>query len=108
MDRGSYGMTHGDGHHLGLRDYNQPYPCPNGLPIDTRRPGDCEHWRKRVDKAKRDIEHSRFWAGVQSCAEEFTDEQIFEDLEIIRTWARSLQRTAQPIGSAQLTQVGKS
>jgi hypothetical protein len=56
MDRGSYGMTHGDGHHLGLRDYNQPYPCPNGLPIDTRKPGDCEHWRQRVAKAKQDID----------------------------------------------------
>jgi hypothetical protein len=55
-DRGSFGMTAGDSMHLGLRDYNQPYPCPNGLPLDMRLPGECEHWRKRVEKAKRDID----------------------------------------------------
>ena len=55
-DRGSFGMTSGDSMHLGLRDYNQPYPCPNGLPIDMRLPGECEHWRKRIEKARRDID----------------------------------------------------
>ena len=55
-DRGSFGMTAGDSMHLGLRDYNQPYPCPNGLPLDMRLPGECEHWRKRIGKAKRDID----------------------------------------------------
>ena len=55
-DRGSFGMTAGDSMHLGARDYNQPYPCPNGLPIDMRLPGECEHWRKRIEKAKRDID----------------------------------------------------
>ena len=55
-DRGSFGMTAGDSMHLGARDYNQPYPCPNGLPLDMRLPGECEHWRKRIEKAKRDID----------------------------------------------------
>ena len=55
-DRGPFGMTAGDSMHLGLRDYNQPYPCPNGLPIDMRLPGECEHWRRRIEKAKRDID----------------------------------------------------
>ncbi len=55
-DRGSFGMTAGDSMHLGLRDYNQPYPCPNGLPIDMRLPGECEHWRRRIEKAKRFID----------------------------------------------------
>ena len=59
VDRGSFGMTSGDSMHLGLRDYNQPYPCPNGLPLDMRLPSECEHWRKRVEKAKRDIEWHR-------------------------------------------------
>jgi hypothetical protein len=59
VDRGSFGMTPGDSMHLGLRDYNQPYPCPNGLPIDMRLPGECEHWRRRIEKAKRDIEWHR-------------------------------------------------
>lgn len=55
-DRGSFGMTAGDSMHLGARDYNQPYPCPNGLPLDMRLPGECEHWRRRIEKAKRDID----------------------------------------------------
>jgi hypothetical protein len=51
IDRGSYGMT---------------YPCPNGLPLDARQPGDCEHWRRRVEKAKRDIEwHRREFAAAE-------------------------------------------
>ena len=54
-DRPGYGMTPGDTMHLGLRDYSEMYPCPNGLPIDTRQPNDCEHWRRRIDKAKQDI-----------------------------------------------------
>jgi hypothetical protein len=57
-------MTPGDSYHLGLRDYNEPYPLPNGMPLDARKPGDCEHWRQRVDKAKRDIEthcEQAFW-----------------------------------------------
>ena len=56
VDRGSYGMTPGDSMHLGARDYNQPYPCPNGLPLDMRLPGECEHWRMRIEKAKRFID----------------------------------------------------
>jgi hypothetical protein len=59
LDRGSYGMTAGDSFWQGLRDYNQMRPCPNGLPLDARLPSDCEHWRKRIEKAKRDIEWHR-------------------------------------------------
>ncbi len=55
-DRGAYGMTAGDSFWQGLRDYNQSRPCPNGLPIDMRLPGECEHWRRRIEKAKRDID----------------------------------------------------
>jgi hypothetical protein len=49
-------MTAGDSFWQGLRDYNQSRPCPNGLPIDMRLPGECEHWRMRIEKAKRDID----------------------------------------------------
>lgn len=70
IDRGSYGMTSGDSMHLGLRDYNQPYPCPNGLPLDKREPADCEHWRRRVEKAKRDIETHRERCMWQQLGEE--------------------------------------
>ena len=81
-------MTHGDGHHLGLRDYNQPYPCPNGLPIDLRQPRDCEHWRQRVTKAKRDIEvHSEQCAwqefGEQS-AVVFAADDVAGIIELVK------------------------
>jgi hypothetical protein len=76
IDRGSYGMTSGDSMALGLRDYNQPYPCPNGLPLDARQPGDCEHWRNRVAKAKQDIEwHRREFAAAEMV---FSEKDISE------------------------------
>lgn len=55
----AHGMTAGDTYHLGLRDYVEMYPCPNGLPIDYRQPADVPAWVDRVDKAKRDIEKHR-------------------------------------------------
>jgi hypothetical protein len=84
IDRGSYGMTSGDSMALGLRDYNQPYPCPNGLPIDTRQPGECEHWRKLVSKAKQDIERWNSDQRVERLAEAITEEQLDLFLEIMK------------------------
>jgi hypothetical protein len=76
IDRGSYGMTSGDSMALGLRDYNQPYPCPNGLPLDARKPGDCEHWRRRVAKAKQDIETWNRDVAIEARAESLTDDEF--------------------------------
>jgi len=75
QDCGGYGMTPGDTMHLGLRDYNAPYPCPNGLPIDTRLPGDCEPWRQKVEKAKRDIERWNREVMVATMAAAITDDE---------------------------------
>lgn len=55
----AHGMTAGDTFYLGLRDYVEHYPCPNGLPIDHRKPAEVPAWVDRVDKAKRDIEKHR-------------------------------------------------
>lgn len=55
----AHGATTGDTYHLGLRDYVEMYPCPNGLPIDHRQPADVPAWNDRVAKAKRDIENHR-------------------------------------------------
>lgn len=52
----AHGMTAGDTFYLGLRDYVEHYPCPNGLPIDNRHPADVPAWVDRVAKAKQDIE----------------------------------------------------
>jgi hypothetical protein len=75
-DRPGYGMTPGDTAYLGLRDYVEPYPCPNGLPIDTREPGECESWRRRIEKAKRSIENWNRDIQIQLVAESITDEQV--------------------------------
>lgn len=71
----AHGATAGDTYWLGLRDYVEPYPCPNGLPIDYRKPSDVSAWNDRVAKAKRDIEkHSRelecasvVWTNAERC-----------------------------------------
>ena len=86
-DRGAFGMTAGDSLYLGLRDFNEPYPCPNGMPLDTRKPGDCEHWRRRVAKAKRDIEDWNRDIAITRAAEAITD----EDLELFISEIRKFQ-----------------
>lgn len=84
----AHGMTAGDSMHLGLRDYVEPYPCPNGLPIDMRKPGDCEPWRKRVEKAKRDIELHREQCGWlrlgEKSAVEFAAEDVAGIIDLVK------------------------
>ena len=65
-DRGGYGMTPGDTMYLGLRDYNEMYPCPNGLPVQTGGPQNSEHWRSRVASAKRFIDQWNLEIQMQS------------------------------------------
>jgi hypothetical protein len=91
-DCGSYGMTSGDSRYLGLTDYNQPYPCPNGLPIDLRQPADCEHWRRRVDKARRDIERWNSDQRVELLAETVSLDEVRKGLEVLKAWANSLRQ----------------
>lgn len=64
----SHGMTAGDTYHLGLRDYVEMYPCPNGLPIDHRKPAEVPAWVDRVAKAKRDIERDQIRFRVRDMA----------------------------------------
>jgi len=62
VSRPGFGATAGDTMHCGLQDYNEPYPCPNGLPIDRRPLGECESWRKRIEKTRRDSDEiSRYF-----------------------------------------------
>jgi hypothetical protein len=81
-DRPGYGMTPGDTAYLGLRDYVEPYPCPNGLPIDTREPGECESWQKRIEKARRDIDwHRREFAAAEIV---FSEDDVFDLITIAK------------------------
>jgi hypothetical protein len=103
----AHGVTAGDTYYLGLRDYVEMYPCPNGLPIDYREPADVRAWNDRVAKAKRDIEKHKSEQRVQLLADELTDETILSEIEAIRLWARSLRQPTQfQTGSCELTQAG--
>jgi hypothetical protein len=83
-DRGGYGMTPGDTLHLGLRDYNEMYPCPNGLPVQTGGPQKSEAWQKRLAKAKQFIEQWNTEQRVDRLAEAITDEQLDLFLELMK------------------------
>lgn len=103
----AHGATAGDTYYLGLRDYVEMYPCPNGLPIDHRQPADVPSWNDRVSKAKRDIEKHKSEQRVQLLAETISDEQIITEIEAIRQWARSLRQPTQfQTGLRALTQAG--
>ena len=60
-----YGNQHvsaGDVTYLGLRTYDAPFPCPNGLPIDRTKHEDCPAWQRMVAKARLDSERiSRYF-----------------------------------------------
>jgi len=79
-----FGMTAGDSHHLGLHNYTEAYPLPNGLPIDHSEPGETEWWRRRIDKAKRDIERIESQHRVADMAEQITDKELDCFLQIMR------------------------
>lgn len=58
IDRGGFGITHGDTMYLGLRNYDEPYPCPNGLehrnlPFEELRK--IPAYARRLEKARQDI-----------------------------------------------------
>ena len=88
----AHGVTAGDTYHLGLRDYVEMYPCPNGLPIDNRRPADVPAWNDRVAKAKRDSEKHSSEQRVQLLAESISIEDVRKGLEVLRSWANSLRQ----------------
>jgi hypothetical protein len=91
-DRPGYGMTSGDTMHLGLRDYNEQYPCPNGLPVQTGGPQQSEAWRKRVEKAKAFIEQWNSEQRVVLLAESISIDDVKKGIEVLRTWANSLRQ----------------
>ena len=74
--RSTGGQTAGDTMYLGLTDYDQPFPCPNGLGIDTRNLRECESWRRRIEKAKRDIEAWYRDIAIDERAEALTDDEF--------------------------------
>jgi hypothetical protein len=79
-----HGCTAGDSYHQGSRSYAEPFPCPNGLPIDTRAPQEVEWYRERVARAKADIEAFDRTTAIRDAAEAITDEEFDVWFEAIR------------------------
>lgn len=89
-DTGAYGISHGDTFHCGLRNYSEPFPCPNGLPIDRRLPRDVAWHRERIGKARKfAIEYSKE-IRIREAAELLKPKQIEEDIKEIREWLTSV------------------
>ena len=78
----SHGVTASDTHYLGLRDYVEMYPCPNGLPIDHRLPAELPAWNDRVAKAKADRDRHR--REIESCLIEWSVSEFQDLLSIAR------------------------
>lgn len=79
-DRSGYGMTPGDTMLLGLRDYNETHPCPNGLPVQTGGPKTSAAWLERVSKARRFVEQWNAEIEMQSVV--WTDADLKDLLKI--------------------------
>lgn len=96
--RPGFGVTAGDTMHRGLGDYSSLTPMPNGLPIDTRAPGETEWGRARAARARRDIDGCRWSAATTELAEQLTDIQIHEALKRIIQWEQTnSQKQTQPL-----------
>ena len=78
----AHGVTNGDTYYLGLRDYVEMYPCPNGLPIDHRQPAEVPAWNARVAEAKRDI--SRHQREIAAAEIEWSVSEVQDLLSIAR------------------------
>ena len=87
----SFGLTAGDTFHQGMRG-PPPGGKPHdfGLPIDKRRPDECEGWRRMRDKAKADIDRFQTEERIRSVASRIDRDEVIQLVEIIRTWANSL------------------
>jgi hypothetical protein len=80
--------------HCGLGDYVSLRPCPNGLPIDTREPGETEWGRERVVMARRDIAAHR---------RQVSAEVEFEHAAIVDTFTEdAFERTVREFAESQI------
>ena len=69
------------------------YITHNGLPTKNTRMSDTPGGRRLLEKARRDIAARSAEIRVRELAERITLEDLQHDIQEIRTWARSLQRT---------------
>jgi hypothetical protein len=92
----SFGVCSSDTFYLGLRGVAPGGKAQEfGGKIDTRKPDQCEAWRRMRDKAKADIEKWNATNRLREVAAAITTEELTQTLEIMRTWANSLRKTEQ-------------
>lgn len=94
--RNAPGQSHratGDEFHQGNSGgYTEPFPCPNGLPIDRRAPDQVPAWRKRIEKAKLWSAMCQASAERDELAENLTDDDVHNALERLIKWEQSQQQ----------------
>lgn len=103
-----YGISHGDTFYRGFRDYEQPYPCPNGFPIVKTLPSECEAHQRRIAKAKREIEEFSKEFRIREAAGLIKPKQVEEDIKDIKEWLRSLFTPPSASGSRESSQAEAS
>lgn len=86
--RNAPGQSHratGDEFHQGnYGGYTEPFPCPNGLPIDRRTPDQVPAWRERVERAKEFSRQHSSQHRVQLLAEHVTPQILSAFLKAVR------------------------
>lgn len=89
-------ITFGDGRYSPADGYisgGGGFIHANGMPMLYYPPCESEAWRRRIAKATREIAKHQSEIRVRELAAQITVEELQIDLQEIRRWANSLQRT---------------
>ena len=86
------GTTASDTVYCGLQIYDEPFPCPNGLPIRNTLPRDVPFMVARVERARIDAERWARDVRVYEASEAITMTELLNDIEEIRSWAQLQKR----------------
>jgi hypothetical protein len=100
-----YGLTASDSMHCGLRDYSEPFPCPNGLTATTD-PRESISYQNRIAKAKRDIEAFDRESHVRALALAIKPQEVQDDIKDIKLWLQSLFSPPSQTGSPASKKAG--
>ena len=80
------GMTAGDTVYCRLQIYDEPFPCPNGLPIRNTLPRDVPFMVARVERARRDAaihaEHIDWQERVREAHREWSSDDVVKLKEL--------------------------
>ena len=69
---------------------NMGWITHNEHEMDRRTPQDCPVWNARIEKARRDIAEFEAEQRLRIVAESITEQEILQEIEVIRKWVKSL------------------